>query len=64
MRERGQIIYSYVNTWDYMSSSHIQMNTRNMSIIGSVNDNRVTTAVKGLIMTTFNTYNKVYMTRV
>ena len=40
------------------------MNTRNMSIIGTVNDNRVTAAVKGLIMTTFNTYNKVYMTRV
>ena len=33
-----------------------------MCIIGSVNDNRVTTAVNGLIMTPFNTYNKVYMT--
>ena len=39
------------------------MNTCNICIIGSVNDNRVTTAVNGLIMTPFNTYNKVYMTQ-
>ena len=40
------------------------MNTCNMCIIGSITDNRVTRAVNGLIMTPFNTYDKVYMTRI
>ena len=37
------------------------MNTCDMCIIGSINDNIITRAVDGLIMTTFNTYNKADM---
>ena len=38
------------------------MNTCDKCIIGSINDNIITRAVDGLIMTTFNTYKKVHMT--
>ena len=34
-----------------------------MCTVGSTNDNRITRAVNGLRMTTFNTYNKMYMTK-
>ena len=37
------------------------MNTCNMCIIDSVNDNSITRAVTGLILTPSNTYNKAYM---
>ena len=44
-----------------MSSNHTYLDTCDMCIIGSINDNRVTRAVNGLILTPSNTYNKAYM---